>query len=374
MTATQTNIPVLKPSCTDAEIEAVTEVLRSGWWGMGLKVAQLEEKFARFTAARYAISLNSATAALHLALKVANVNGGEVISPALTFVSTNHAVLYNNARPVFADVQPDTLTLDPDDVLGKITPRTRAIIAVDYAGHPADMQALMDIAHTHNLIVIEDAAHAAGASYRARPVGCIADLTCFSFHAVKNIAAGDGGMVTTFNRFWKERIERLRWLGIDKSTHERSTAGYAWEYDVTELGFKCHMNDLAAALALVQLDRLEETNARRREIATLYTHNLDDLDWLHLPVELPGVCSSWHLYPVRLDRRDDLADFLKVLGISTGVHYKPSHLYELYAPYRARLPVTEREWTRLLSLPIHPDMSDADVYRVIEGIRAFGRV
>lgn len=368
-------IPVFRPFHGEEEIEAVAEVLRSGWWGQGPKTAEFERRFAEFVGAPLAVSVNSATAALHLALKVAGVEGGEVITTALTFVSTNHAILYNNATPVFADIEPDTLNLDPDDIARKITPRTRAIVVVHYGGHPADMDRIHAIAAAHNLIVIEDAAHAAGSSYHGRPVGSLSPLTCFSFHPVKNLATGDGGMITLFDEEWDARLRRLRWVGINKDTWVRSrdkdASQYSWQYDVEEVGFKCHTNDINSAIALVQLARLPQTNARRRAICALYDAGLADLDWIERPTLRPDVVSARHNYVIRCDDRDGLAEWLRQHKIATGMHYIPNHLHAVYRPYAAPLPVTEREWTRLLTLPLYPALTDDEVAYIIEVIRRY---
>lgn len=381
MTITQSSphidhaIPVFRPYHDEAEIEAVAEVIRSGWWGQGPKTAEFERRFAEFVQAPLAVAVNSATAALHLALKVAGVEGGEVITPALTFVSTNHAILYNNATPVFADIEPDTLNIDPEDIARKITSRTRAIMVVHYGGHPADLDRIHALAAAHNLIVVEDAAHAAGASYKGRPIGSLSPLTCFSFHAVKNLATGDGGMITLADEQWAERLRRLRWVGINKDTWVRSEgrapSQYSWQYDVEELGFKCHSNDIMSAIALVQLQRLPQTNARRRAICALYDEGLGDLPWLQLPVQREGVVSARHNYVVRLDDRDGLADWLRQHHIATSVHYIPNHFYAMYRPYATPLPVTEREWQRLLTLPLYPALTDDEVAYIIQTIRRY---
>lgn len=369
------SIQVFQPFHGEEEIEAVAEVIRSGWWGQGPKTAELETRFAAFVGAEHAVSLNSATAALHLALKVAGVEGGEVITTPMTFVSTNHAILLNNAVPVFADIQADTLNLDPNEVERKITPRTKAILVVDYGGHPADLDTLFTIAAAHNLIVVEDAAHAAGSRYHDKPVGSISPLTCFSFHPVKNLATGDGGMITLSDPEWDARLRRLRWVGINRDTWVRSGGGdasqYAWQYDVEELGYKYHTNDIMAAIALVQLGRLPQTNARRREICAIYDTGLRDLPQLQLPVEHAGVFSARHNYVIRLDGRDDLAAWLRQHKVATGMHYIPNHLHAMYKPYAVPLPVTEREWLRLLTLPLYPAMTDADVHYIIDVIHAF---
>ena len=369
-------IQVFKPAYSEEEVEAVAEVIRSGWWGQGPKTAELEQRFAEYVHAPHAVSVNSATAALHLALMLLDVKDAEVISTSMTFVSTNHAILYNGGIPVFADIDPETLCIDPDDIARKITPRTKAIMAVHYGGHAADMDRIYEIAHAHHLTVIEDAAHAAGASYKGQMIGSLAPLTCFSFHPVKNLATGDGGMITLRDPDWDKRLRKLRWVGISKDTWSRSDTGdvsqYSWYYNVEELGFKYHMNDIMAAIALVQLRRLPETNARRQAIAGMYDGAFADLAWLKLPVVRDYAGTSRHNYVVRIDDRDAFMAYLRDKGIATGMHYIPNHLYDMYRPYvRAPLPVTEREWKRLVTLPLYPDLTDDQVQYIVDAIRDY---
>lgn len=365
-------IPVFRPSVSAAEIDAVTDVLRSGWWGSGPVTAQFEERFAATVHAARAIGTNSATAALHLSLVALGVDGGEVVTSALTFAGANHTILHAGARPVFADIEPDTLTLDPVDVARRIGPGTRAILVTDYGGHPADLDALMGIAADHGIPCVEDGAHATGARYRGRPVGSIATATAFSFHAVKNLAMGEGGAVTTQDEELADHIRRLRWFGIDRDTWSRTTdSRYAWDYDVSEIGFKAHLSDVAAAIGLVQLDRLPALDSARRRLVDRYRAGLGDLEWLELPIERADVQRAWHLFAVRLDDRDRLIDHLAALGIASSVHYRPTHLLAAYQAFATPLPVTEAVWIRLVTLPLFADLSDADQDRVIDAVRSF---
>ncbi len=372
-------IQVFKPAHSEEEVEAVAEVIRSGWWGQGPKTAELETRFAEFVGAKHAVSVNSATAALHLSLMMLpDLEGAEVISPSMTFVSTNHAILLNGATPVFADMDPETLCIDPADIERKVTPRTRAIMVVHFGGHPAALDRIHQIAQDHNVIVIEDAAHAAGAEYQGRKIGSISPMTTFSFHPVKNLATGDGGMLTTDNADWDKRLRKLRWCGISKDTWSRSDTSdvsqYSWYYNVEELGYKYHMNDIMAAIALVQLRKLPETNARRREICAMYDDGLRDLGWLERTVTRPDVYTSRHNYVVRMEGRDAMMAWLRERGIATGMHYIPNHLYAMYKPYVTEpLPVTEREWLRMITLPVYPDLSDSQVNQIIESIRAYAQ-
>jgi perosamine synthetase len=365
-------IPVFRPAVSQAEIDAVERVLRSGWWGVGPATREFEERFAASVGARRAVGTNSATAALHLSLVALGVAGREVITTALTFVGANHTIIHAGARPVFADIEPETLTLDPTDVERRVGPATGAILVTDYGGHPARLDELAALAATHGIPLIEDAAHATGARLGDRAVGSIADVTCFSFHAVKNLAMGEGGALTTADDGLADRIRRLRWFGIDRDTWARTaTDGYSWDYDVTEIGYKAHLSDVAAAIGLVQLDRLADLNAARRRLVERYIDGLADLDWLTLPIERPGARSAWHLFVVRLDDRDRLIDHLAERGIASSVHYRPTNQLAAYRDYATALPVTDREWRRLVTLPLFPDLSSAEQDQVIDAVRTF---
>ncbi|MFO8013062.1 MAG: DegT/DnrJ/EryC1/StrS family aminotransferase [Phycisphaerae bacterium] len=367
-------VPVFRPSYGEEEFEAVREVLASGWVGLGPKTAEFEKRFAEYLGVAEAVALNSGTAALHLAMVLADVEGREVITTPLTFVSTNHAILYCGGEPVFADVEPDTANIDPDSVARLVTDRTRAIVCVHYGGRPCKMDALTAVAREHGLLVIEDAAHACGGQWHGRHLGGIGDLGCFSFHAVKNLATGEGGMIVTDNPDEGTRLRRLRWLGITKDTWSREDqTRYSWYYSVEELGFKYHMHDISAALGLVQLRRLDDLNARRAQWAARYDEALEGLDWIRRPVVEPETRPSWHNYAIQTDERDALNLSLAARGVSTGVHYIPSNHYAMYKGCRGETPVAEALWKRLLTLPLYPDLTDEDFERVVEGIRAFGR-
>jgi perosamine synthetase len=368
-------IPVFKPSITQKEISAVIKVLKSGWLGLGPKTEEFEKKFSQYIGARFAVGLNSGTSALHLALNVLGIKrGDEVIVPTITFVSTAHAVLYNQAKPVFADVDPDTLCIDPQDIKKKITSKTKAIIPVHYSGHPADLDKIYEIVKKKNIEIIEDAAHACGAEYKGRKIGSISRLTCFSFHAVKNLTCGEGGMITTNDDELYRKLKELRWLGISKDTWTRSELGkiYAWQYWVNELGFKAHLNDLASAIGLVQLSRLEDLNKKRRMIVNIYNKRLENLKHIKLPIEKKDVKSSWHIYHIKLKKRDELIAFLKDKGIAPGVHYYPIHLHPYYRKrYYSYCPVAEYIWKQLISLPLYPDMTQTEITRVTDAIKQF---
>ncbi len=369
-------IPVFRPSYGDEEFEAVRKVMASGWVGLGPKTAEFEKKFAEYLGVKHAVALNSGTAALHLAMIVAEVQGREVITTPLTFVSTNHAILYAGGTPVFADVEEASGNMDPESARKLVTKKTRAIVCVHYGGRPCKMEPLRQVAEKHGLILIEDTAHGCGGEWRGRKLGAIGDLGCFSFHAVKNLATGEGGMLVTNDDEINRRLRRLRWCGITKDTWSREAKAdtqYSWYYDVVELGFKCHLNDIPAAIGLVQLKRLDAMNAQRAAWARRYDEALADLDWIQRPVAEPDTKPSWHNYAVQTDRRDGLNAYLAEHDISTGVHYIPNNHYAMYKKCCGETPVCERMWKRLLTLPLYPDLTEEDFGRVVEAIRAFGR-
>lgn len=367
-------IQVFKPFMGQEEIDSVAEVIRSGWIGLGPKTAEFEGRFAEFSNVKHAVGVSSCTAALDLALKLLHINhGDEVIIPTMTFVSTAHVVAYNLATPIFADVDPVTMNIDLADVERKVTIRTKAIIPVHYSGRPMDIDALKEVAD--GIPVIEDCAHATGAKYKGRPVGGLGDIGCFSFHAVKNLAMGDGGVLTMNDRAWYERAKRLRWLGIDKGTWDRTEQdkSYWWQYHVDEIGLKCHMNDIAASIGLVQLDKLPQSNARRKEIVDMYFAGLCDIAEVELPLEDDEVYqSSWHIFCIKCEARDDLSVFLRDNGVATGVHYTPIHTYKCYGN-RTYLKSAESLQHRILTLPLYPSLTSDEVQYVIDKIREFYR-
>lgn len=365
-------IQVFKPSIGQAEIDAVAEVLRSGWIGLGPKTAEFERRFAQYIGTNYAIGVNSCTSALDLALKLLGITeGDEILVPTVTFVSTAHAVAYNLATPIFCDIDEGTLQIDVKEIKKKTTSRTKAVIPVHYSGRPCDMDSIKEAAK--GLAIIEDAAHACGAEYKAKKCGTLGDIGCFSFHAVKNLAMGDGGALTLDDKILAERAKRLRWVGIDRGTWDRTKLdrSYWWKYHVDEIGLKCHMNDIAASIGLVQLNKLESMNKRRREIASMYTKAFQNIKQIETPVNDDKYFkSSWHIYCIKCKKRDDLSIFLQSKGINTGVHYTPIHTYSCYGNSPS-LPVAEEVSKKIMSLPIYPDLTNQEVQYVIKTIKEF---
>lgn len=365
-------IQLFKPYVSEEAIAAVAKVLRSGWIGLGPKTEEFEKTFAEYVGAHYAVAVNSATSAIHLAMIVSGVSDGdEVLTTSFTFVSTNLAILYQRAIPVFVDIDDQTLNLDLDKAERMVTPKTKAIVVVHFGGNPLDIEKLYAFATRHKLAVIEDAAHACGASYSGRKIGSFG-LTTFSFHAVKNLPLGDGGMITTNDEKIRDHLVKLRWVGIDKSTFARNTGGYQWEYDVSEVGYKYHMNDINAAIGIEHLKKLDEWNQRRRSIVEIYRAELSDLvpPMLRFVEATPGADSSNHLCVIRVKNRDFVVDQLKEKGIGVGVHYKPNHHYPPFAATRNDgLSVTEQAYREVISLPLHLSLTDDHVKEVCSTLR-----
>jgi perosamine synthetase len=365
-------LPYGAQTITDADVAAVVEVLRSAWITTGPKVAEFETAMADFVGARHAVAFSSGTAALHAAVFAAGLAAGdEAITTPLTFCATANAVLYQGATPVFADVRDDTLTIDAAEVERRVTARTRAILPVDYAGHPADLERLRALADRHGLVVIEDAAHALGAAYQGRRVGGISHMSVFSFHPVKHLTTGEGGMVTTDDATFAERLTTFRNHGIDTDARTRQAEGQ-WHYQMTMLGYNYRLTDLGCALGLSQLPRMAANVARRREIAAAYQDGLGEVPGLRLPVTLPDVSHAWHLYPVRVTPAVDRGEVFRALraeGLGVNVHYVPVHLHPYYRDrfgYNGgEFPIAEAASSQLVSLPMFHGMSDADVDDVI---------
>jgi len=369
-------IPYGRQTVEEDDIQAVIEVLRSDWLTTGPTVERFENALAERVGARFAVTFNSGTAALHAAYFAAGVGpGDEVVTSPLTFAATANAALYLGARPVFVDVQEDTGNLDPEQVRRVLTARTKVIAPVDFAGHPADLDELKEIAREAGAVLVEDACHALGAMYRGRSVGSIADMTVFSFHPVKHITTGEGGAVVTDNPTYYQRLRLFRNHGITRdATHLTREPEGPWYYEMQVLGYNYRLSDIAAALGFSQLRKLDRFLQRRREIATRYGELLKGLP-LQTPVPRSDVVPAWHLYVVRLsepERRRAVVEGLHRLGIGVQVHYVPVYRHPYYRNIssRAYCPVAERVYAASLSLPIYPLLSDAEVERTVMALRS----
>ncbi|MBZ5666750.1 MAG: UDP-4-amino-4,6-dideoxy-N-acetyl-beta-L-altrosamine transaminase [Acidobacteriia bacterium] len=377
MPVRETLLPYGRQSVSEEDIQAVVEVLRSDWLTTGPKVGEFEERFAAWVGAKYGISFSSGTAALHAAAFAAGLGpGDEGITTPMTFCATANCVLYQGAQPVFADVSADTLNLDPGEVAKQLSPRTKAILAVDYAGHPADLDALLALTRQRGIPLIEDACHALGANYRGTRVGGIADMTVFSFHPVKHLTTGEGGMVTTNDAKLAETLRRFRNHGISSEARQRQASGQ-WYYEMVLLGFNYRLTDVACALGLSQLTRLTENVARRREIAARYAAAFREVPQLIPPSVRADASPAWHLYPIRIDSakltvdRGQIFRALRAENIGVNVHYIPVHLHPYYRNLGHRAgecPVAEAAYERLISLPMFHGMTDADVGDVVRAV------
>ena len=374
-------LPFAVPHITQAEIDEVVDTLRNGWLTTGTKTKRFEREFAEKVDAPYAVAVNSATAAMHLALDAVGLQAGdEVVVPVFTFTASAEVVTYFRARPVFVDVDPVTCNLNPAQLEKCITPRTRAIIVVHIAGLPAEMDAIMAIARAHNLPVIEDAAHAFPARYRGRMIGSIGDLTAFSFYATKTLTTGEGGMLTTANAEYAERASMMSLHGISHDAWKRYSAEGSWYYEVMHAGFKYNMTDIAAALGLHQLARCDWLLERRQAIAKRYTEAFSQWPELETPPNPSHVEHAWHLYMLRLRlerltiTREAFIQELAKANIGTSVHFIPLHLHPFYRDtYQLSpgdYPAALQAYQRAISLPIYPGMSDDDIEDVIAAVES----
>lgn len=360
------------------DLDAVTGVLRSDWLTTGPVVSEFERAFADFVGAAHAVAVNSGTAALHAAAAAANVGAGDdAVVPALTFVASANCIRYQGGTVRFADVRPDTLNLDVAAARAALTPRTRAIVTVDYGGQPSDLDDLSEMAHANGALLIEDASHALGATYKGRRVGTIADLTTFSLHPVKQMTTGEGGVVVTNDEALAARVRAFRSHGISSDAREREARG-AWHYEMTSLGFNYRLTDFQCALGIAQLTRLPVWLARRAEIAAAYTRAFASLDGVDPVGELADRQSSWHLYVVRFAHgrfrvgRSEIFAALRAEGLGVNVHYIPVPWHPYYRDLgyaRGQWPAAERAYEEIITLPLWAGMTDADVDDVVAAVR-----
>ncbi len=369
-------IPFSRPWIDDTEIEAVSEVLASKWISSGARVREFERAFAEYLGVKHAIAVSSCTAALHLSLVVSGIGvGDEVITTPYTFTATAEAIRYVGAKPIFVDINPETLNIDITKIEQSVTSRTKAIMPVHIAGLPCDMDALREICNKHNLVLIDDAAHAIPTEYNGQYIGTLGDLSCFSFYANKNMTTGEGGMITTNDDVLAEPLRTMRLHGIDKDAWARQSKRSIWRYDITTEGYKYNMTDIQAAMGLCQLMKLNKQHERRQNFAQIYQSELEKFPQINTPF-LPDNPAehAWHLYIIQLHtgNRDDFVEVLRDANIECSVHYIPLHLFEFYQKQYGYnvgdFPRAEEVFERVVSLPLHPGLSELDVHLVIETI------
>ncbi|MFZ3388125.1 UDP-4-amino-4-deoxy-L-arabinose aminotransferase [Buttiauxella gaviniae] len=370
-------LPFSRPAMGQEELAAVSEVLQSGWITTGPKNQALEEAFCELTGNKHAIAVSSATAGMHVALMALGIQAGdEVITPSLTWVSTLNMIVLLGAEPVMIDVDRDTLMVTPESIEAAITPRTRAIIPVHYAGAPADIDAIRAVGERHGIPVIEDAAHAAGTHYKGKHVGD-RGTAIFSFHAIKNMTCAEGGLIVTDDDQFANRMRSLKFHGLGVDAFDRQTQGRAPQAEVITPGYKYNLADINAAIALVQLNKLEQHNARRTEIAERYLAELVNTPYLPLIHPQWAHKHAWHLFILRIDEsrcgitRNEFMGALKDKGIGTGLHFRAAHTQKYYRERYPTLSLPDTEWNsdRICSIPLFPTMSDDDVSRVINALR-----
>jgi perosamine synthetase len=370
-------IPFHLPDIGEEEIQSVVETLRSGWLTTGIKTKQFEKEFAAWIGAPHAVAVNSCTAALHLALEAVGVTAGdEVIVPTMTFAATAEVVHYCRALPVLVDCKSDTFNIDVEAIEQAISPKTKAIIPVHFAGQPCEMDRILEMAQSRNIKVIEDAAHALPAKYRGKMVGTLGDITCFSFYATKTMTTGEGGMATTENSEWAERMRILSLHGISRDAANRYTPEGSWYYEICYPGYKYNLTDIAAALGIPQLHKCDRFGTIRQRYATLYNEGFKEIPEITIPYVAEDVEHAWHLYVIQLDLerlrigRNQMIDLLKKQGIGTSVHFIPLHLHPYYRNNTTyaheNFPFANQAFKRIISLPIYPRMTDTEVQRVIE--------
>jgi len=373
-------LPFHLPSIGEDEIAEVVDTLKSGWITTGEKTHRFETEFARYTGTRYAVALNSCTAAMHLALVAAGIKeGDEVITTPYTFAATAAVAIWLKARPVFVDIDRHTFNIDCEGIQNAITKKTRAIIPVHIGGHPCDMDKIMQLSRKNSLTVIEDAAHALASKYKGKPIGSIGDMTAFSFYATKNITTGEGGMLTTDNSGFSDRVRRLSLHGLSKDAWKRYGATGSWYYEVEEPGFKDNMSDIMASLGIHQLKRLDEFQAIRQKYADIYNRDFRGLDAIGIPYVKREVEHNRHLYIIqlKLERLSiDRAEFIEALrqmNIGASVHFIPLHMHPYYARtfgYKPEdFPNAKYVYERAISLPLYPAMTEDDVADVVKSVK-----
>jgi dTDP-4-amino-4,6-dideoxygalactose transaminase len=368
-------IPLFDLNFDEAEAKAAYDVIKSGWISTGPKCQKLEEVFSEMLAVKHAVSLTNCTVALHLALVILGIKeGDEVIVPSLTFAATSNAVRYVNAKPVFADIRSlEEPTISPEDIRSKITAKTKAIIVMHYAGFPCRMDEIMQIAKEHNLKVIEDACHGPLSEYKGKKLGTIGDIGCFSFFSNKNISTGEGGMLVTNNPDWAAEAKLLRSHGMTTMSYQRAS-GHATEYDVVRLGYNYRMDDIRAAIGIVQLDRLKADLDKRAQVRTWYLEALEDNEKIIIPFAEHKSFVSNYVFPIVVkganrDQRDALRNHIHEHGVQTSVHYPAVHRFSSFKDYYVDLPKTDQYVESTLTLPMYAKLSEHEILEIASIVR-----
>ncbi|MBU3934945.1 UDP-4-amino-4,6-dideoxy-N-acetyl-beta-L-altrosamine transaminase [Patescibacteria group bacterium] len=366
-------IPYGHQAIDEKDIEEVVKVLKSDWLTQGPKLEQFEKAIAEYCGVKYAVAVSSGTAALHSVYIAAGIKSGdEVVTTPLTFAATANMLVQCGAKPVFADIKKDTLNIDPKEIERRITSKTKAIVTVDFAGLPCDYDEISKIAKKHNLLLIEDACHALGSEYKGKKIGSFADMTVLSFHPVKHITTGEGGIILTNNKDFYNKLKTIRNHGIVKKPENGK-----WYYEIEEPGFNYRITDFQCALGLSQLKKINSFLNRRRQIVSSYKKAFKDIRKIQLPIESNGVKSAWHIYPVRflgVDRKK-MFDYFQANSIGVQVHYMPLHLHPFYRKKfgykRGSFPIAEKYYERAITLPLFPSMTKKEIKHVIETVKRF---
>ncbi|HDX9660668.1 TPA: UDP-4-amino-4,6-dideoxy-N-acetyl-beta-L-altrosamine transaminase [Bacillus toyonensis] len=375
----ETYLPYGQQQIDEYDIQAVVDVLKGDFLTTGPMVQQFEGAIAKYAGAKYAVSFSNGTAALHAACYAAGITeGDEVITTPMTFVASANCILYQGGKPIFADIDNETYNISPKSIEEKITNKTKAIIPVHFTGQPVELNAIQKIAKENNLIIIEDAAHALGATYKNKKIGSIGDMTMFSFHPVKHITTGEGGVITTNNPLFYEKLIQFRTHGIERNPQKLLENHGPWYYEMQFLGYNYRLTDIQAALGLSQLSKLDSFIKIRKKYVDIYNKEFSSLSEIIIPKQLPQTSSSWHLYIIRLNtkllkcNRKEVYEALQRENIGVNVHYIPVHLQPFYQKLgfeKGICPQAENVYEEIITLPLFPKMTEADVWDVIQAVR-----
>jgi len=367
-------IPISRPSIGNEEFEEVKKVFATGWLGLGSAVLEFENKIKEYLDVKNVIAVNTGTSALHIALDACGIKeGDEVIVPSLTFCASVEAITAVGAAPIFCEIEPDTLNIDIEDVKRKVTPKTKAIMPVHYCGNACDMDSLLNLGDKYKILIIEDAAHAFGSSYKGKRIGSFGDITCFSFDPIKNITCGEGGAVVVHDDNIADLIRKKRNLGIDRDAWQRyQNKKAAWYYEVTTHGYRYHLSNINAAIGLVQLSKLPKFIERKIDIVKRYNDSFTNINGISiLKWNLEETAPFSYMIRITNGKRDELIEYLASYGIGSGVHYIPNHLQPLFKSYSRPLPVTEKIGQEIITLPLYYDMRDEDIKAVTSAVINF---